>query len=49
LNPGAIYVVPNITAAVKSGNVSGLKPVKLSTPDFAWPNDVQVVPFDVFS
>lgn len=49
LSSGAIYVVPDITAAVKSGNVSKLSPVKLATPDFAWPNDVQVIPHDVFN
>lgn len=48
LSSGAIYVVPDVSAAVTSGNVATLKPVKLDTPSFEWPNDVQVVPHDVF-
>lgn len=48
LGHGNIYVVPNITAAVKAGNVSTLKSVQLNTPKFQWPNDVRVVPHDVF-
>lgn len=49
LAAGAVYVVPGITAAVKSGNVSTLTSVKLTTPDFKWPNDVKVIPYDVFN
>jgi len=45
---GGIYVVPDITAAVQAGDVSDLKEHKLHTPGFEWPNDVQVVPEDVF-
>jgi hypothetical protein len=49
LSAGALYVVPGITAAVKSGDVSKLTSVKLNTPDFKWPNDVKVIPYDVFN
>lgn len=40
--------MPNITEAVKAGDVSKLKSVELNTPNFQWPNDVKVVPHDVF-
>jgi hypothetical protein len=45
---GHVYVVPDITEAVVSGDVSSLKAVKLDTPNFEWPNDVKVIPHDVF-
>lgn len=45
---GHVYVVPDVSEAVKSGDVSSLQQHKLSTSAFQWPNDVQVVPEDVF-
>jgi hypothetical protein len=41
--------VPDITEAVVAGDVSDLKQHKLKTPGFEWPNDVQVIPYDVFN
>ena len=41
-------MVPNVAEAIKSNTVPKLAPVKLDTPSFAWPNNVQVVPHDVF-
>ena len=49
MSPGHIYVVDDITAAVTNGDVSGLQIHKLDTPNFEWPNDVSVVPSDVFA
>merc|ERR1719454_1170000 len=45
---GHVWVVPNVTEAVVAGDVSHLKEVQLDTPKFQWPNDVQVIPHDVF-
>ena len=49
LSSGAIYVVPKVADAVKNNTVAQLKPIELNTPSFAWPNNVQVVPQDVFN
>jgi len=46
---GNVYVVPDVSAAVQAGDVSTLESVKLDTPGFEWPNDVQVIPHDVFN
>lgn len=48
MSSGAIYVVPGVKEATINGDVSGLKSVKLDTPKFEWPNNIQVVPEDVF-
>lgn len=48
LSSGHIYVVPDLAEGVKAGDVSTLKSYKLETPAFEWPNDVKVVPDDVF-
>jgi hypothetical protein len=48
LSSGAVYVVPGVKDAVKSGDVSSLKSVKLDAPKFEWPNEVRVIPSDVF-
>lgn len=49
LSSGAIYVVPSITEAIVAGDASTLKAQKLDTPKFEWPNDIKVVPHDVFN
>ena len=48
IGSGHVYVVPDVADAVKAGDVSTLVQHKLDTPGFAWPNDVQIVPEDVF-
>ena len=48
MGKGHIYMVPNIRDAVNAGDVSSLDPVELDTPSFEWPNDIMVVPQDVF-
>jgi len=48
LSSGQIYVVPGVSEAVKGGDVSHLKSVQLNTPSFEWPNNVQVIPKEVF-
>ena len=45
---GNIYMVPGVKDAVKAGDVSTLSPVKLDTATFQWPNNIEVVPWDVF-
>ena len=45
---GNLYIVPGVTDAVKASDASGLKPVKLDTATFQWPNNVEVIPWDVF-
>ena len=45
---GHVYMVPGVKEAVVAGDVSDLDPIKLDTPSFEWPNDINVVPFDVF-
>ena len=45
---GHIYIVPGVKEAVESGDVSSLDPVKLDTSSFEWPNNIEVVPQDVF-
>ena len=49
LSPGAVYVVPNLKEAIVSGSVKSLVSVKLETPNFIWPNCVEVIPHDVFN
>ena len=49
MGSGHIYMVPNITEAVQAGDVSDLEPIKLDTPNFEWPNNIEAVPMDVFS
>ena len=41
---GHVYMVPGITDAVVAGDVSTLNEVKLDTPTFQWPNNIEVVP-----
>ena len=48
MRSGNVYMVPGVKEAVKNSDVSSLKPVKLDTPSFKWPNDISVVPHDVF-
>jgi len=45
---GKIYIVPGVKDAVIAGDVSSLEPVQLDTDKFEWPNNIQVVPQDVF-
>ena len=48
---GNVSIVPGVKEAVKAGDVSSLNPVELDTGKvkFTWPNDVRVVPHDVFN
>lgn len=48
-SPGAVYVVPNLKEAIINNSVDKLTSVKLDTPNFIWPNVVEVIPFDVFN
>ena len=48
MSSGHVYIVPGVKEAVKNGDVSALEPVKLDTPSFQWPNNISVVPHDVF-
>jgi hypothetical protein len=50
IGSGEIYVVPDITQAVIDRDISHLKETKLKTKgtSFSWPNQVEVVPYDVF-
>lgn len=50
MSSGAVYVVPDIKDAIVNNTVSKLSPVPLPLhkTNFAWPNNVEVVPFDVF-
>ena len=45
---GSLEVVPNVVDAVKSGNVSQLTPHTLKLSGLQWPNEVKVIPYDVF-
>ena len=45
---GFVSMVPYIGHAVKDGDVSNLQSIKLDTPKFEWPNNVEAVPQDVF-
>lgn len=45
---GNVYVVPGLKEAVVAGDISTLQSYKLDTPDFTWPNNIAVVPQDVF-
>ena len=42
-------MVPGVKDAVIAGDVSALKAVQLDTPNFEWPNNIMVIPEDVFS
>lgn len=48
MSSGHIYVVPDVKDAVHAGDASSLKSVKLNTPSFEWPNNIEVIPHDVF-
>ena len=45
---GKVYMVRDVKDAVVNGDVSDLKPTLLDTPSFKWPNNIEVVPYDVF-
>ena len=45
---GDIYIVDDIAAAVQSGSVKNLASHNLYIKHLQWPNDVKVVPYDVF-
>ena len=45
---GKVYIVRDIKDAVVNSDVSDLKPTLLDTPSFKWPNNIEVVPYDVF-
>jgi len=47
--PGHIKMVRGVKDAVINGTVDQLSPTKLNTGDLQWPNDVRVVPHDVFN
>ena len=46
---GHVYMVPDVSEAVKNGDASNSTAVKLDTLDFQWPNDIEVVPYEVFN
>lgn len=48
MGSGHVNVVPAVKEAASSGDVSGLTYARLDTDNFEWPNDVRVVPYDVF-
>ena len=49
LGNGAIWVTPGVKGAVKNNTVSKLKSVKVKNiGNFEWPNDIKVIPGDVF-
>ena len=48
LSSGKVSIVPSVQQASDEGNVSSLTATKLDTPSFEWPNDVKVIPGDVF-
>ena len=48
-SPGAVYVVPNLKEAIVSNTVNTLTSIRLDTPNFIWPNVVEVIPHDVFN
>ena len=45
---GHVYMVEGVKDAVVAGSAHDLETVKLDTPDFKWPNNVETIPFDVF-
>ena len=47
--PGSVYVVPNLKEAITGNTVSELKSIRIDTPNFIWPNVVEVIPHDVFN
>jgi len=49
LSSGHVYVVPDVASYIKNNDVSDADVFKLNTPSFEWPNEVKVVPSDVFS
>jgi len=49
MSSGHIYMVPDVEDAVKNGDASHSKAVKLDTPKFEWPNNINVVPHEVFN
>ncbi len=48
-SPGSVYVVPNLKEAIVGNTVSSLKSIRIDTPNFIWPNVVEVIPYDVFN
>ena len=48
LSSGHLYMVPGVKDAVVNGDASSLEAVKLDTKNFEWPNNIEVVPYDVF-
>ena len=48
IESGKVYVVPGIKEALAAGDATTLEPVLLDTASFEWPNNVAVVPMDVF-
>lgn len=46
-NSGKLYVAPKITDYIKQNSISSISPVQLAT-DFAWPNNANLVPPEVF-
>ena len=45
---GDVYIVPGLKEAVVAGDISTLQSYKLDVPHFTWPNNIAVVPQDVF-
>ena len=45
---GSLYVVKDIKEAISTPNVAGMKDSKLKQGKFQWPNNVQVIPKEVF-
>lgn len=46
---GSLSIVSGITEAVEARDASTLSGTELKTGTFKWPNDVRVVPYDVFN
>ena len=49
MSSGEVYIVRGVKDAVMNGDVSDLEPTLLDTSSFKWPNNVEVVPYDVFN
>jgi len=45
---GGVYVVPNIRQGIESNSIENLKALQLKQGKFLWPNEVRVIPEDVF-
>ena len=45
---GKVYIVRGVKDAVVNGDVSDLTPTLLDTPSFKWPNNIEVIPYEVF-